>query len=80
MTMSSLDTIRVLTRVETAAALGISLRTLTRMEAAGHAPQRTQLSEARFGYRLTDVAEWLDARRQTLPHSLPQTRDISVSH
>lgn len=59
----SLDSVRVLTRPEVVKTLGVSIRTFERLEAAGDAPPKTRLSEGRVGYRLKDVAAWLERRR-----------------
>jgi predicted DNA-binding transcriptional regulator AlpA len=59
-----LDLVRVLNRHETYKAIGVDERTFDRMEAAGDAPPKTQLSARRIGYRLIDVQNWLDARRR----------------
>jgi hypothetical protein len=48
--------------VETAAILGISLKVLKRMIAAGDGPTVTQLSERRIGIRDSHREAWLDAR------------------
>jgi predicted DNA-binding transcriptional regulator AlpA len=40
-------------------------KTLDRLEQVGQGPPKTQLSDRRVGYRVTDVAAWLDARRRT---------------
>jgi predicted DNA-binding transcriptional regulator AlpA len=59
-----LDSVRVLNRHETFKAIGVDERTFDRIEAAGYGPPKTQLSARRIGYRLTDVQQWLDARRR----------------
>jgi predicted DNA-binding transcriptional regulator AlpA len=59
-----LESVRVLRRHETFKAIGVDERTFDRMEAAGDAPPKTQLSARRIGYRLADVQAWLDARRR----------------
>jgi predicted DNA-binding transcriptional regulator AlpA len=55
---------RVLTRRETIKCIGVDERTFDRLEAAGDAPPKTQLSKRRIGYRLTDIDMWLNARRR----------------
>jgi predicted DNA-binding transcriptional regulator AlpA len=55
--------IRVLSEPETAQALGLSQRTFDRLKAVGDVPAKTRLSEGRVGYRVCDIAAWLDARR-----------------
>jgi len=56
--------IRVLSKPEARRAANLSDRTWDRMEARGETPPKTQLSDNRIGYRLIDVAKWLDARRR----------------
>ena len=58
-----IELVKVLTRPELIAALGIQRNTLDRLEARGEGPPRTQLSPNRIGYRVCDVKEWLDRRR-----------------
>jgi predicted DNA-binding transcriptional regulator AlpA len=60
-----LNTIRVLSETELRQMLGISERTFDRMRYRGDIPPKTQISERRVGYRLCDVEEWLDQRRQS---------------
>jgi predicted DNA-binding transcriptional regulator AlpA len=62
--MDTPDSIKVLTRDQTVAALGLSYRTFDRLEALGDLPAKTQLSEGRIGYRVCDIAAWLDRRRR----------------
>jgi predicted DNA-binding transcriptional regulator AlpA len=54
--------VRVLTRRETIKCIGVDERTFDRLEAAGDAPPKTQLSKRRIGYRLTDIDAWLNGR------------------
>jgi predicted DNA-binding transcriptional regulator AlpA len=49
-------------RAEAAHILGISVRTLTRMEAAGKAPPRVKITDRIVGYRDSDIKKFLDAR------------------
>ena len=63
--MQDIDLIKVLNRRELVKLLGISERSLQRLEALGDCPPKTRLSEGRVGYRVSDVAAWLDARRET---------------
>jgi predicted DNA-binding transcriptional regulator AlpA len=58
------DLIRVLTEPETVEALGLSRRTWDRLKQLGDVPTKTRLSEGRIGYRVRDLAAWLDARRE----------------
>jgi predicted DNA-binding transcriptional regulator AlpA len=60
-----LDAIRVLSRSETIKAVGLSDRTWDRLEAAGDTPPKTRISQGRIGYRVCDLKEWLDRRRET---------------
>ena len=60
-----LNAIRVLNEVELRQMLGISERTFDRLRYRGDLPPKTQLSERRVGYRVRDVEEWLDRRRQS---------------
>ena len=46
---------RVRTREHFAALLGISLRTLERMEQRGETPPRVQISATRYGYRQSSI-------------------------
>jgi predicted DNA-binding transcriptional regulator AlpA len=52
----------VRSRREIADLLGISVRTLTRMETRGEMPPRTRISDRRFGYRDSVIKQFLDAR------------------
>ena len=42
--------------------LGISPSTLTRLEASGEFPPRTQISERRYGWRDSAIAQFIHAR------------------
>jgi len=59
-----LNSIRVLSEPETYRAVGLSDRTWERLKAAGDTPPKTRLSEGRVGYRVCDIRQWLDARRE----------------
>ena len=59
-----LESVRVIKKTEAQRLTGVSPDTWDRMEARGDAPPRTRISERRFGYRLADLREWLDARRE----------------
>jgi len=61
----NLDAIRVLSRSETIRTVGLSDRTWDRLEAAGDTPPKTRISQGRIGYRVCDVKQWLDRRRQS---------------
>jgi predicted DNA-binding transcriptional regulator AlpA len=60
-----LNSIRVLSETELRQMLGISERTFDRLRYRGDVPPKTQLSDRRVGYRVCDVEEWLDRRRQS---------------
>ena len=62
--MNAIEAVRVLNRREVIAQLGLSERTFQRLEATGEGPPKTRLSEGRVGYRVCEVAAWLDARRE----------------
>jgi predicted DNA-binding transcriptional regulator AlpA len=59
------DLIKVLTRREAIEAVGVSEKTWERLEALGDIPTKTRLSQGRVGFRVVDIAAWLDARRET---------------
>jgi predicted DNA-binding transcriptional regulator AlpA len=63
--MDSLDAIRVLNRSETLKMVGLSDRTWDRLEQRGDGPAKTRISKGRIGYRVSDIREWLDRRRET---------------
>jgi predicted DNA-binding transcriptional regulator AlpA len=60
------DLVHVLSEPEAAEALGLSRRTWDRLKSLGDVPAKTRLSEGRIGYRVVDIAAWLDARREQL--------------
>jgi predicted DNA-binding transcriptional regulator AlpA len=60
-----LGTVRVMDRAEVIEAVGVSPNTWERMEKDGETPPITKLSKRRIGYRVVDLVEWLDARRQS---------------
>lgn len=62
--MQSIEVAKVLTRREAVAHLGISDRTLFRLEAKGDAPPKIRLSPGRIGYRVSDLNAWMDGRRE----------------
>jgi predicted DNA-binding transcriptional regulator AlpA len=70
-----IESVRVLKRNELLVALDIDKSTLDRMEAHGEGPPKTQLSPKRIGYRIADVARWLDSRRKSSAEVQP-ARDI----
>ena len=63
---TDLDAIRVLTKKQAQEVVGVSPRTWDRLEAIGDTPPKTRLSPNRIGYRVCDIKEWLDARRNAL--------------
>ena len=65
------DELKVYTKKETQKLLGLSGRTWDRLEALGETPSKTRLSPNRIGYRVSDIAAWLDARREA-----PSDRDM----
>jgi predicted DNA-binding transcriptional regulator AlpA len=68
---------RVLSRAETRKEVGLSDRTWDRLEAAGDTPPITMLSPNRVGYRLIDVAKWLDARRVSHADDQPRREALA---
>jgi predicted DNA-binding transcriptional regulator AlpA len=58
--------VRVLSRRETIQVIGVDERTFDRLEAAGDAPPKTQLSKRRIGYRLANIDAWLNGRRRVV--------------
>ena len=61
--MSDIESVKVLTRFEALSHLGLSDRTLIRMERRGDAPPKIRLSPGRIGYRVSDLQAWMNARR-----------------
>jgi predicted DNA-binding transcriptional regulator AlpA len=62
--MDDLDSVRVLRRADAIRVTGLSERTFERLEQAGDSPRKTRLSPGRIGYRVCDIREWLDKRRE----------------
>jgi predicted DNA-binding transcriptional regulator AlpA len=58
----ALSAIRVISEREAARAIGVSPETLRRMSARGEAPAKIPLSPRRIGYRVRDIAHWLETR------------------
>jgi predicted DNA-binding transcriptional regulator AlpA len=58
--LAEIDCVR--SRQETADILGVSLRTLRRMELDGNAPPRVKISERIFGFRASDINKFLASR------------------
>ena len=59
-----LDGLKVLSRPEVIALLGVSKMTVDRIEAKGDGPAKVQLSPRRIGYRVSAVRAWLTAREK----------------
>jgi predicted DNA-binding transcriptional regulator AlpA len=53
---------RVLTVIEAARLIGVSLATLKRIFADGGGPPIVQISKRRVGIRVSDLRRWLDSR------------------
>jgi predicted DNA-binding transcriptional regulator AlpA len=62
----NLDDIRVLSKEQAIHTLGVSKRTFDRLAALGDLPTKTRLSANRIGYRVCDIKQWLDARREVV--------------
>jgi predicted DNA-binding transcriptional regulator AlpA len=60
----NLDSIRVVNRRAAMRACDLSEKTWERLERDGDTPPKTRLSEGRVGYRISDLKEWLDRRRE----------------
>ena len=57
----------VLSRRQAADVLGVSMRTLTRMEAAGNGPSpRCRLTDRRFGYRASVISKFVQDREENV--------------
>jgi predicted DNA-binding transcriptional regulator AlpA len=63
--VSDFDSVRVVDEPTAIKLVGVSPRTWDRMRARGETPPVTKLSARRIGYRVSDLAKWLDARRVT---------------
>ncbi len=61
--MDDCDLVRVLTKPQVLKLTSLSTRTWERMEARGETPPKTYISENRIGYRVVDLKNWLDKRR-----------------
>jgi predicted DNA-binding transcriptional regulator AlpA len=59
--LQGLNPLQVFTRPATLKLLNLSLQTFNRLP---DPPPKIQLSPGRVGYRASDLAAWLDARRQ----------------
>ena len=58
------DSVKVVSEPQAIEIVGLSARQWYRMKAEGDLPPVTRLSRGRIGYRLTDIAQWLDKRRE----------------
>ena len=65
MLQDELSLVRVVDVHEAARLIGISSMTFQRMRARGELPPAVQLSPRRVGFRLVDLAKWLEDRRRT---------------
>ena len=74
----TINPLQIFSRTETQRILGLSDRTLDRIEARGEGLPKTQLSPGRDGYRASDLAAWLDQRR--MGASLDVRSQPSVPH
>jgi predicted DNA-binding transcriptional regulator AlpA len=61
-----LESVRVLTKREAQKVTGLSEDTWFRMERIGDTPPITRLSDRRVGYRVIDLRNWLDSRRERM--------------
>jgi predicted DNA-binding transcriptional regulator AlpA len=61
---SDFESVRVVSKRKAAELADVSERTWDRLEAKGDVPAKTRLSDNRIGYRVVDIKEWLDARRE----------------
>jgi predicted DNA-binding transcriptional regulator AlpA len=76
--MDDLDSVRVLTKPQVLQVTSLNGRTWERLEARGETPPKTQLSDNRVGYRVVDVARWLDARRRDSQWSNEQAAQRAI--
>lgn len=53
---------QILTRIETARLLRLSVRSLARLEVAGELPPRVMITRRTIGYRQSAIEGWLNAR------------------
>ena len=59
------NSVRVVDQPTALMLLNLSLSTWERLEKRGETPPKTQISDRRIGYRISDLEKWLDARRVT---------------
>ena len=62
--MQGVNPLQVFDRRTTLKILDLSDRTFDRLEARGEGPPKTRISPGRIGYRASDLAAWLDRRRE----------------
>ena len=74
------DLVRVLSEPEAVEALGLSRRTWDRLKSLGDIPVKTRLSEGRIGYRICDIAAWLDTRREGGFEPLHEAANRAMKH
>ena len=60
----NLSPLKVMTRPQVIALIGVSKTTFDRLEAKGLGPPKIMLADRRIGYVAADVKAWLDARRE----------------
>jgi len=66
MSDSDFNSVRVIRDGEMPGVIGTSPSSWLRMKREGDHPPITMLSERQKGYRLCDVKEWLDAKREAV--------------
>lgn len=54
--------LRVISERQAAAVLGLSTATMERLRATGTGPRAVRLTERRLGYRVCDLAAWIEER------------------
>jgi len=64
--MHSIYLLQVINRREALEHLGLSSRTLERLDAKREGPPKIRLSPGRIGYRTTDLDAWINARRESV--------------
>jgi predicted DNA-binding transcriptional regulator AlpA len=58
------ENLRVVTTDQAAEIAGVSPRTWARLKSQKLTPPITHISQRRVGYRIADLREWLDRRRE----------------
>ena len=64
--MTPNDDLSILSTAQVADMLGVSRRTLDRLEERGELPGKVQLSPRRVGWRKTAIQAWLSSRETKL--------------